>query len=284
MLQAKGFDTYTDTSASPLSTPEVHRFPYGWRYVKKKLSTGTVVYDQIPLTIDDLLNPQEGDQVPQSNEHFQAIVDLVSTLKTHYDTDPTMAVFGDLIMDWGIPGLSNPAPDMAIVPNVQRKQIRRGTFKVVKEGTRPGFVLEVMSPGSPIDLKTKMRIYQTAGIPEYFLIKPVVSEPEEICYELSGYRLEKGLYHRIHPDEQGRLLSQTLQFWFSVINEGRQVRVTDVRTGQPLLTQIETEQARLAAEARADAEATRADAEAKIRVELETRLRELENLLNSTRR
>jgi hypothetical protein len=52
------------------------------------------------------------------------------------------------------------------------------------------------------------------------------------------------------------------------------VRVTEVRTGRRLLTQIETEVARVAAEARAEAEA-------QARRQLEIRLQELEALLRS---
>ena len=133
MLQAKGFDALTETSAAPPTAMEENRFPYGWRYVTKQLPTGAEVYDQIPLTASDLLHPQEGDQVPQRNAHFQPLVDLVASLKTYYAKDPTMGVFGDLIMDWGIPGLEGPAPDIAIIPNVKQKEADRGTFKVAQE-------------------------------------------------------------------------------------------------------------------------------------------------------
>lgn len=278
MLQAKGFDARFDTSSAPPKATDVNRFPYGWRYVTKQLPTGEEVYDQIPLTAKDLLNPQLGDQVPQSNEHFQAVLDLAGTLKTHYANDPTMGVFGDLIMDWGIPGLSGPAPDIAIVPNIKHKNAARGTFKVAKEGTRPCLVIEVMSPNYPGDDTDKVKIYERAGITEYFLIKPHLKQ-EVPHYELFGYRLESGIYLQIPMDEQGRLFSQTLQLLFEVADEGRQVRVTDARTGRQLLTQTETEVARQEEQtARLVAEA-RAEAEAQTRAELEKRLRELENLL-----
>jgi len=273
MLQAKGFEAWTETSAAPPAAMAENRLPYGWRYVKKRLPTGQEVYEQIPLTAEDLLNPQEDDQVPQRNEHFQPIVDLVGSLKTYYAKDPTMGVFGDLIMDWGIPGLSKSAPDIAIVPNVKQKDAARGTFYVAQEGTRPGVVIEVMSPGSAVtDTDNKLTLYERAGIAEYFLIEPHI-ERELPYYSLHGYRLVKGVYRRI-PAKKGRLLSQTLQLWFEVADQGRQVRVTEVATGRRLLTPIETEEARLAAEARADAEA-------KARAELEQRLRELESQLKS---
>jgi Uma2 family endonuclease len=302
MLQAKGFDTQSNTSYTPPTVTEGNRFPYGWRYVTKQLPTGEESYDQIPLTANDLLNPQLGDQVPQNNVHFQVIVDLVATLKTYYANDSSMGVFGDLIMDWGIAGLSGPAPDIAIIPKVKQKEVDRGTFKVAQEGTRPCLVIEVMSPGYPGDDTAKVKIYERAGIAEYFLIKPRVKRGVA-HYELRGYRLTEGVYQPIPPAGWGTvLLSQTLQLRFEVENQGRQVRITEVQTGQRLLTPTETEEARLAAEARAtmletarqqeqaarlaaevraQAAETRAQTEATARTELETRLRELENLLQS---
>ena len=293
MLQARGFDAQRDTSPTLPQVSDENRFPYGWRYVTRRLPTGDDVYDQIPLTTDDLLNPQEGDQVPQRNEHFQPIVDLVASLKTYYANDPTMGVFGDLIMDWGIPGLAKPAPDITLIPNVKQKDAARGTFKVVQEGTRPCVVMEVMSPGHSGDDTDKVTIYERAGIAEYFLIKPHL-ERELPYYSLRGFRLVKGVYREI-PRKTGRLLSRSLQLWLELADQGRQVRLTEVATGRRLLTQIETEEARVAAEALAQAEAAaRAVSEAARQQEqaarvaaearaaaLEQRLRELENQLQS---
>jgi hypothetical protein len=39
MLQAKGFDANTDTSPAPPKATTEERFPYGWRYVTKRLLT-----------------------------------------------------------------------------------------------------------------------------------------------------------------------------------------------------------------------------------------------------
>ena len=307
MLQARGFDAQSEASYPPPPESFATRFPYGWRYVMKPSLNGADNYDQIPLTLADLQNPQLGDQVPQRHAHSQPLVDLVSSLKTYYAKDPSIGVFTDLIMDWGILGLSGAAPDIAIIPNLKRhKEADRGTFKVVDEGTRPSLVMEVMSPGSPGDDTNKVTLYAQAGIAEYLLLKPDLTH-ELPRYELSGYRLESGVYQPLVPDARGRLLSRTLQLGFEVIDQGRQVRVTDVRTGRPLLTPIEEAAARLAAEARAQAETearaqteaarvqteaarqqeqaarlaaeARAQAEAEARVRLEKRLQELEALL-----
>jgi Uma2 family endonuclease len=58
-----------------------------------------------------------------------------------------LAVFADLKMRWGIPGLKNPGPDIAVVPGVRDKKRKRDSFDVMKEGTRPCLVIEVVSIG-----------------------------------------------------------------------------------------------------------------------------------------
>jgi hypothetical protein len=40
MLQAKWFDAQTETSSAPPTTLAENRFPYGWRYVTRRLPTG----------------------------------------------------------------------------------------------------------------------------------------------------------------------------------------------------------------------------------------------------
>ena len=46
-------------------------FRYGWRYVRRTQPDGTTVIDEIPLTRDDLLYPEEGDFVVQEPWHTQ---------------------------------------------------------------------------------------------------------------------------------------------------------------------------------------------------------------------
>lgn len=60
MLHAKKFEAQTNTSYMPPKEIEVNRLPDGGRDVTKQLPTGKGVYDSIPLTATDLLNPQLG--------------------------------------------------------------------------------------------------------------------------------------------------------------------------------------------------------------------------------
>lgn len=274
-MQALAFEAQTDTSYTPLKDSPLEQFPYGWREVMKPLPTGETIYDQVPLTAQDLFKPQLGDQVPQRPKHLRCVVDLFASLTNHYDRDPTTVVFSDLIMDWGIPGLARLAPDIAIVPNIRDKDTNSGIFQVPQEGTRPCLIIEVMSPSYHADETKKRQIYEQAGVAEYLLINPH-TELAVPHYEITGYRLVTGVYCPMCPDPEGRWLSQTLQLWFSVADQGGRVRIQDVRTKQWLLTPTETavarqqeQEARLAAEARAETEA-------QARAQLEQRLRELE--------
>lgn len=44
-------------------------FRYGWRHVERRREGGTRVLERVPLTLLDVLHPQEGDQVTHSDAH-----------------------------------------------------------------------------------------------------------------------------------------------------------------------------------------------------------------------
>jgi colicin import membrane protein len=246
------------------------KFPYGWRYKKKTLPTGEEIDYEEPLTAADFLDPQLGDCMIQRDKHLRSNINLFTAFDNHYANDPSVGVFSDLKMVWGIPGLKEPAPDLAVVPNLknQDEDTDRPTFDVNKEGTRPCLVVEIMSPGYPGDDTKKVKIYEQARIQEYIIINPH-SDKARPFYEIWGYRLKAGQYKLITPDKQGRLLSRTTKVLFSVHDKGRRLRLKDARTGKWLLNARETDVALLTeTKARQKAE-DRALAEAKARIEVE---------------
>ncbi len=259
----------------PISPPpSIDKFPYGWRLKTKTLPSGDKIDYEVPLTIDDLLEPQLGDCMIQRDRHLRSNTNLFTVFDNRYANDPSVGVFSDLKMVWGIPGLKEPAPDVAVVPNLQNQdeEADRPTFKVLQEGTRPGLVIEVMSPGYPGDDTEKVDIYEQAGVQEYFIINPH-SEKVIPYYEIRGYQLVGGKYKLITPDKQGRLLSQTTGVWFGVYQKGRRLKLRDAHTGKWLLNARETEaalltetKARQKAEERALAEAAARIAEAAARI------------------
>ena len=245
------------TNGATVETTE--HFPSGWRTVAEIQPDGSTRYLDIALTQNDFLDPQVGDHLVQSDAHLKLMLSLIARFEQQYLHDPTVGVFGDLKMRWGMPGEKEPAPDLAIVPNLQDKEKPRSSFDVIVEGTLPCLVVEIVSPQYPGDDTTKVDIYTRVGIPEYIIIDPHF-EKRHGEIELTGYRLVNGRRQKMRPDAQGRLLSQTTNVWFALDAQKRMVHLVDARTGQRLLTHTE-ERARADAEAhRAEAERQRADA------------------------
>ena len=223
-------------------------------------------YQVQPLTPEDFLDPQEGDHFMQGELHEEDTERVKSIFRLRYQKASNLKVFSDLKFQWGLPGLSEPAPDVAIVRNIQIKNNYRGTFKVLEEGTRPCFVLEVVSPNYvPEDRIKKVELYEKVGIPEYFIIDSRLFG-NIVAYEVVGYRLEGGKYAAIPRDERGWVYSQETDVWLGPTPERDSFVVVDGQTGEFLLPgneKVEIETARADAEAeRADAEAAKATAEA----------------------
>jgi Uma2 family endonuclease len=261
-------------------------FRYGWRPRYVYLPGGEVEEQRIPLTAEDLLDPELGDEIlVEGGPHAQISSVLYVLLDAHFEEDADVLVTHDMKMLWGIPGLKRPAPDVAVIRGVRDKDEPRESFDVMQEGVRPCLVIEVVSPKYEEirrnDYVHKVEIYEGAGIPEYLIMEPVFVRGLPIR-KWTGYRLgSDGHYRRIEPDGEGRLLSETTGLLFGMAEDGR-FQVTDARTGKVLrsLQQIEAgekaqAEARKAAEERAtrEAEARKAaEAEiARLRAELDRR-------------
>jgi Uma2 family endonuclease len=266
-------------------------FRYGTRWTRVRLPNGELVDQPIPLTPDDLLDPRLGDEVPQSDPHSKIATALYELLKRHFAPLASVTVFFDMKIEWGIPGLPGPSPDITVFRGLPRRE-GRTIYKAAEEGVLPCLVIEVASFSDAEvynnDHVKKVDIYQRARVPEYLIIDPPF--PPEDRVTLTGYRLAPdGRYRRIKPDSRGRLHSETTGLFFSPSEDGSTVRIGDARTGEWLLTPSEEEAARKAAEERAirEAEARQVaeeravrEAEARKAAEAETaRLRaELERL------
>jgi Uma2 family endonuclease len=243
-------------------------YPHGWRYVTKTLPNGEQRIDEIPLKPEDFLDPQLGDVMPQRTKHARCNIEIFNRLDNRYADDPTIGVFSDLKIQWGIPGLKEPSPDIAVIKNLKDKEPDLGTFKVLEQGSRPCLVIEIMSPNYPGDDTEKVQIYQQAGVEEYVIINPY-NKAHQLDYTLIGYRLKGTQYQPIKPDKQGRIKSQTTGVWFQVAEDHQSLILIDAHTNEKLLTAKEEKAARL------EEKAARLEAEAKMKA-LEKRLQELE--------
>lgn len=211
-------------------------FRLGWRLRSVPRPDGHTSLVEEPLTAEDLLDPRLGDHVVQNSWHVATVYRLFDILSRRYKAQPDVFVSSDLKVTWGIPGLQNPAPDVAVIPGVRDKGRLRRSFNVPKEGARPVLVLEVVSDEpehQSADHVDKVRIYERAQVAEYFILDPP-SPPEDRC-RLTGYRLNAaGRYEPIVPDANGRLLSRSTGLW--LVPAQRTVYLFDATTDEPLLT------------------------------------------------
>jgi Putative restriction endonuclease len=237
--------------------------PQGCIFRVIELDDGSVEEVELPLTMERLLHPREGDKVTQSDFHLSFLVSMLDRLRRWLETAPGVGVFSDLRFEWNRPGLKPSGPDIAVVKGLPepRKAISErigGTFDTAVWGVRPVLVIEVVSPEHGRlrrkDLEDNVDIYARAGVEEYLIFNPIRLGSQEPL-ELLGYRLTGGpRYQRISPDRQGRILSRSTELYFWSDPAGRRVEIFDESTGVRLLS---------ADEEKARADAARAEIEAK---------------------
>ena len=246
--------------------------PQGCVFRVVELPDGSVEERVLPLTLELLLNPQEGDKVSQSDFHFTLLGSLVDRLRRWLERTPGVGVFSDLIFDWGLVGLRNPSPDVAVVEGLQspRKAISeeiKGRFEVasMRGASPPGDRgrLARARPTAQQGPEAQPRHLRSSGH------RGVSHRPPDSA----GLRRRRSncwastwparrLTRRFRPIREGRILSRTTGLLFWSDPEDRRIEVFDQATGRRLLTS-EEEEARADAETeRANAEAERADAEA----------------------
>ena len=206
----------------------------GWRmeWVTDEAGEEQLVY--FPLTEDEFIHPEEDYHFPSNTFHGTLQRDLIDVLQRRYAQREDVGVFGDLIVKWGIKGLRQHCPDVCVVFGLRDKEKYRSKFIVPEEGTKPAIVMEVVFPRyRTTDRQKKVKQYARAGIPEYIIFDRR-RHRGELRDEVLGYRLEGESYVAIVPDEEGKILSPTLDIWFAM-HEGK-VMLFEGSTGEPLLT------------------------------------------------
>lgn len=78
----------------------------------------------IPLTPEDLLDPELGDEVTQSGPHFNTLLLLANLLRGHYESRDGVLVAGDMKIFWGFPASPIPPPTSPSFREYARKTIR----------------------------------------------------------------------------------------------------------------------------------------------------------------
>jgi len=225
------------TTQSALSTELAER---GWRIVTDTQADGTVTTTRIPLTSEEFLHPQESFHLPNSTFHDDVAGLAKDILTRRYANNPTVGVFRDLLIEWDIPGQSDHCPDTFVAFGIGNKEQNRSKFIVADEGVRPAFVLEVVSPRyRKEDRENKVVEYARTKVIEYVIVDRR-RQRKQFVDEILGYRLVKGIYQPITPDDQGRIRCDTVGLLMS-LQSGRLV-IEDANTGERLLSSLELEQ------------------------------------------
>jgi hypothetical protein len=254
----------------PRPREENDPFRFGWRYVRRTLPNGSEVYDEVPLSWEDVLYPEEDDFVIKTQRHLRDAVYCYSLLEFLYRDDPTVVVLGDCRIDFGMAGLRPLGPDVVVLFGV-RQWFKKGTFKVAVEGGRAVLVIEMTSPNSRAhDLGNKPDLFYHAGVDKYVIVDrgPLGAEPPRVM----GYHRGPKGWQFLSPDARGRLDLSPVGVLLA--SEGDRLWLYEAATEKCLLDLMAATIAKEEAEAK-----TRE--EAKQRADLEERLRKLERQLRS---
>jgi Uma2 family endonuclease len=259
----------------PGAQPALDPFRLGWRWAPPASINGAPGEGQlVPLTADDLLHPQEHDQIPENTTQERDRGYLAGALRLRLRRRPRIRILSDCLVDWGVPGLKNHSPDISVFDGVRDPDWQGGLFRVAKHGARPVLVIEIVSPDAADpkvrnnDVVTKVSHYYRAGVPLYAIID---REDEGGPRRLLGYRRGRGGYVPVPVDNQGRLPLRPVGLLLGL--RADEAVCYDARTGEEILDFTGMAEARAAeaaaraaeAQARQAAEAALAAAEARVR-------------------
>ncbi|MGO9600909.1 MAG: Uma2 family endonuclease [Isosphaeraceae bacterium] len=154
----------------PEPGPGEDPFRYGWRYVKTVKPDGTVDYDQVLLTLEDLLFPQEGDFTVQLESHRRDWVFLSLVFDVQLAGDPSAVVLADRRVDFNLPGVRPLGPDVVVIQGLKR-HCDWATLDLAAEGAHAALAVEVTSIDTrPNDYGIKKDFYFRAGVQFYVIV------------------------------------------------------------------------------------------------------------------
>ena len=235
-------------------------FPYGWRYVEVSRPDGSIEVEQIPLTLEDALHPQEDDQIPSNllqNEVVRSIRNALDSLLRDRDD---VLIFNDMLIDWGKPGIKAMSPDIVVFFGGKLASWV-GTYRVPEQGVTTEVVIEVTSPSTRSnDVEKKVVLYAQCGVPRYVIVDARYDARGETLQslELKDYRAVGRVFELAPPDESGVVWLERLGL--GLVVEGTTLRCLDGE-GRPIETDFaEEREAREEAERRAHEEAVAKEA------------------------
>lgn len=256
----------TPTAAATTASSDQDPYRYGWRYVVEYAAAGEDHWARVPLTLADVLHPQEEDVIIASDAHGKLRNYLYNVLSALLYEHKKVLILSNTNVAWDDPAIKPHRPDLAVIFDVQTKR-NWSTFDVKAEGTRPALIIEITSPATrSVDFQEKYDQYEQVRVPFYVIID-AIPRRRRVTYELKGYRLTADGYVPLLLDARGWLWLEPVRAWLAVVDGA-------------VICYDEQEQRMqsYAAEARARkiAEARTAELEARLR-QLEEELRRLEN-------
>ena len=203
--------------------------------------------------IDDLsIEYPSSDGEPMSENQWQyvAMTDTFSALANHYTDRPDVFIASDLLVYYRMnDNATRVAPDVFVVFGASGKHLRH-SWLTWREGKAPDFVMEVASPSTwQRDAAEKRDIYAAMGVTEYWRFDPT---GDFFTPELIGETLVDGEYRELTLETggDGMLCGRSAVLGLDIcVKPGLDLRLYDPANGQWLLTPMESEEARLAAEA-----------------------------------
>jgi colicin import membrane protein len=206
-------------TASPAAEKE-DPWRYGWRYVRQTGPDGETRHEQVPLTEEDLLFPEEGDFAVNTQGHNNDCHYLKTVLGTWAAARKGFLVLSDHRVDWQYPGLRPLGPDVAVFGGLSEAwDPWRGTFPVVDFGAQTLLVVEVTSPDTRAnDLGVKVDFYHRVGVAFYAVVDRHMG-PDGPNMRLFGYRNTPDGYEPVPLNSLGRLWLEPLKLWLAIEGE-----------------------------------------------------------------
>ena len=149
-----------------------------------------------PEPHDGVFYPEAHDVLPvESMLHFAPQAYMQTALQIRYADEPNTLVASQMFIYYepGNPRASV-GPDVFVIPGALNTPYRRSYFMWLERQT-PTFIMEVVSPSTLAnDVGPKRELYQSWGVPEYWLYDPNQDLPLLLSPPLQGYRLVNGRY------------------------------------------------------------------------------------------
>jgi len=236
--------------------------PLGYREFEVRLPDGTIGLDQIQLTPDDLLFPEEDDRHLQIPEHSTDVAVILRAFFSRLNNFPDSYAVYDYRVDFNIPGVRPLGPDLIFFQC--REPGPDETLNIARDGAQVHAIIEVTSRATRSnDFGIKKDVYEQAGVPIYIIVDGV-GRKKARKIRLHGFRNGPSGFTPIVPDPEGRVLIDSLGILLGV--EGPQVSCFDAATGQKYLPMKEVDHALKLAQADAE-RSEREAAEARARIE-----------------